>query len=162
VLQHPNQWVVDTWVLDEAVKIGSPNYISAQTFLMLVLDRHHLALDYNNVILTQYQHAVGRCRSQPGRLPPEWLQKWIAEVIAKGNIYYHDGKVPNKHWKPLLAAPLAFDDDDETFVGVAYRTPDKLLVSEESDYSDEVKQYLSEETGIQVLTVLEAKDRISG
>jgi len=148
-------------VLNEATKLDSPQFFEAQGLLTTLLDQHHPALDVGGVVQRQYERCIARCR-QPGRLSPEWLKKWFASVMARGRVYWHDGSVPRRHWRALLSAPYSFDDDDEAFVGVAHRTPDKLLVSEDGDYTTDVKAYVSEHLGVQVLTVGEARERVSG
>lgn len=158
--QDAKQWVIDTYVLYEAVNPDSKDFFTAQRLLMMVLGRHRLALDFDGVILAQYDRCIKRTEREPGNLSI-WLKQWIQRVRNRDVIHYYDGRVPNRHRKALLSAPLKFDKDDLAFVGVAFRTPDKWLVSEDSDYTPAVKKYLTEKMGgIRVLTVVEAESQV--
>ena len=70
-------------------------------------------------------------------------------------VVYRDGHLPNQHRNHLLSE-LRFDDDDLSFVAVASRGVSKLLVTEDSDYSKQVRDYLTEELGVDVLDTADA------
>jgi hypothetical protein len=72
-------------------------------------------------------------------------------------VFNYSGQLQGNH--RLSLQRLAFDPSDMPFVAVCYRTPDKLLVAEESDYTDAVKAYLSQSMGIQVLTIAQALEQ---
>ena len=67
-------------------------------------------------------------------------------------------KIPSRNRQELLN-DLRFDRSDLVFVGVAAEGPDKLIVSEERDYSEQVKDYLTGELGVNVLSVRAALGR---
>lgn len=154
--------MVDTWVLDEATKTDSPHMLAAIGLLALIQDRDHVAFDSGGVVMRQYQDCIARCQRQSVRIPPEFLQQWIAQLMAKGAAVWYDGSVPSRHWKAMLALPNSFDDDDEVFVGVAFRAADHLLVSEDGDYDEHVKGYLQEHMEIRVMTLAEAREEVAG
>jgi len=66
--------------------------------------------------------------------------------------------VSSRHEDGLVSI-LRFDRADLVFVGVASNGPDRLIVSEDSDYSPEVRTYLETNLGVLVLSVREALDR---
>ena len=55
-----------------------------------------------------------------------------------------------------LRNDLRFDPDDIPYVEVASVTPSGYLVSEESDYTHEICEYLEDQLGISVLTLDDA------
>lgn len=84
------------------------------------------------------------------------MGQWLRVILARADkVVYRPGEVPAKNRDNLLN-DLRFDRADLIFVGVAAAGPDKLIVSEESDYSEVVMEYLAEEMQVTVLTVGEA------
>jgi len=65
------------------------------------------------------------------------------------------GRVSAVHTRELLDR-LSFDRSDLVFVGVAAEGPDRIIVSEDSDYSSEVRSYLLSEMGVAVVSVEDA------
>ena len=53
---------------------------------------------------------------------------------------------------------LGFDRSDVKFVGVASRTADNLLVTGDSDYTDNIRTYLRDQLMIIILHPTEAKN----
>lgn len=81
-------------------------------------------------------------------------------LAGRGAKVFYSGKLPKRHEKALLK--LKFDRADFPFVAVASRSKDKLLVSEDSDYTKAVQDYLQQHLQVQVLPVKEALDRARG
>lgn len=71
---------------------------------------------------------------------------------------FRDGHLAAKYQDALLAK-LHFDPADLVFVGVSSHTTDRILVSEESDYSERIRTYLLEELGVTVLSITDALAR---
>lgn len=85
-----------------------------------------------------------------------FVGQWLREIYkVEGRIVYRDGNLSADH-KYVLLGKLRFDQSDLPFVAVAAETTDRLLVSEESDYTTEVKEYLLTELGIRVLSIEKA------
>ena len=63
-------------------------------------------------------------------------------------------QLPNRYEQALIG--MKFDRSDLPFVGVAYRSEDKLLVSEDSDYTPQVCNYLQQQLQIKVLSLPQA------
>ncbi len=139
------EWTVDTWVLYEA---GSFNY-EALELLFLVGRMHKVAFDYEGHIAREYNRCLQRCRNP-------LLGKWLENLKRRKAMVFYSGKLIHRHEQALLR--LKFDRSDFPFVAVASRSKDKLLVSEDSDYTDIVCDYLSRELQVQVLKVNQASN----
>jgi hypothetical protein len=133
--------------------------MEAIAFLSNVLTHHFICFDHEGHIAGEYERCKQRTSSQrkayPGR---ELISSWLAAVIRRKARYNYSGQLQDTHRQYLQG--LAFDPSDMPFVAVCYRTPDKLLVAEESDYTSAVKAYLSGSMGIQVLTIAQALERV--
>ena len=136
-------WTVDTCVLYEVVEANP----KATYFLMrIMLKQHHVAFDHEGHIRREYETCVrGRENCLVG--------KWYAQVVSKLAIYF-SGRLPNRHRKAL--ENLRFDRDDWPFVAVCSRTESRKLVSEDSDYTEQVRDYVANEMGVTVLSIAEA------
>jgi hypothetical protein len=158
VSELPRQWTIDTFVLYEAVKPEGDCFFAAQVVLMrFVSGNAELVLDQQGKILEQYDRCIARTERDRGALAV-WLRQWLQRVKNRGSIHYYDGNLAERHRRKLRAAPLSFDPSDLVFVAVAHRSADKLIVSEDSDYTDAVKEYLRQRMdGIRVLSILEAE-----
>jgi hypothetical protein len=146
----PSEWVLDTWVLKTAQEIGDHRSLDALALLHELKSRHRVAVDHGYRILGEYfRHAPGNCHAG----------QWLRVVVSRSDrMMFRDGCLAAKNQHALLTDPH-FDPADLIFVGVSARTADKLLVSEESDYSDPVKTYLLHELGVTVLSVADALAR---
>ncbi|MCS6805950.1 MAG: hypothetical protein RMM98_06295 [Acidobacteriota bacterium] len=145
------EWTIDTYVLYKAADVEW----SAIMFLGNVRKRHKVAFDLEAHIEIEYRTCIETTQTQnkPGS---ELIKRWFADVVAKKARIFHSGKLPVKHEKALRE--LGFDDDDLPFVAVCRRTTSRLLVSEDSDYTDAIKDYLVQKMGIRVLTIAEAEE----
>jgi ABC-type antimicrobial peptide transport system ATPase subunit len=115
----------------------------------MILENGIICLDTENKIMEEYYKYI-----KPRTFVSRW---WDRMVRDKGQISLFSNSLPGKHRGHLLHK-LHFDESDIKFVGVARRTKDNLLVSEDSDYNSAVRDYLKETLGIQVLCPREAKD----
>lgn len=141
------EWVIDTWLLEIAQQPLDMRSLDALALLQEIKARHRIAVDHGRRILQQYfKHAPGS--SHAGQ--------WLRVVLSKSDkTVWRSGNVPSQNRQDLLGG-LRFDPSDLIFVGVAAEGPDRIIVSEESDYSDPVKAYLSSRMGVSVLSIEEA------
>lgn len=142
-------WVVDACVLYEVSK----GNLQAFDFLLALLKRHGLALDQGWIIQGQYTPVLYR---------DAFLKSWFTHLNdTPGKIQWFASDVSSRHRKQLVQS-LGFHDDDLVYIGVALRTPDKLVVSEDrepGDFDDPVCQYLEQNFSISVLCIAEACEK---
>ncbi len=139
------EWTIDTWVLYEA---GGFNY-EALELLFLVGRMHKVAFDYEGHIAGEYNRCLQRCRNP-------LLGKWLENLKRRKAAVFYSGKLHHRHEQALLR--MKFDHSDFPFVAVASRSKDKLLVSEDSYYTDKVCESLRRELRVQVLKVHQASN----
>ena len=134
------EWTIDTWVL---YKVDEGNF-DALDFLLAVLRHHKVVFDYERHIEQEYQRCLKRTRNR-------YLEEWFKRLIARQARVFYSGRLPNRHERALLR--MNFDCSDLPFVGVAHRSKDKLLVSEDSDYTQQVCDYLQQQLQVKVLSL---------
>ncbi|MFA0784009.1 hypothetical protein [Fervidibacter sacchari] len=134
------EWTIDTWVL---YKVDEGNF-DALDFLLAVLRHHKVVFDHERHIEQEYQRCLKRTRNR-------YLEEWFKRLIARQARVFYSGRLPNRHERALLR--MNFDCSDLPFVGVAHRSKDKLLVSEDSDYTQQVCDYLQQQLQVKVLSL---------
>jgi hypothetical protein len=82
------------------------------------------------------------------------LRNWLKRLHDRKAIIFRSGKLPPIHQGALLR--MKFDRSDLPFVAVAFRSKDKLLVSEDSDYTQHVCGYLQQQLQVKVLSLSQA------
>jgi len=82
------------------------------------------------------------------------LRNWLKRLRDRKATIFRSGKLPSVHERALLR--MNFDRSDLPFVGVAHRSKDKLLVSEDSDYTQQVCDYLQQQLQVKVLSLPQA------
>ena len=141
-------WTIDTGVLYKAADAD----VDAVYLLLRVLQQAHaVAFDHEGCIQREYRHCVESTGSP-------LLRKWLKACVDKLAVL-HTGRLSSRYREAL--EKLKFDRDDWPFVGVCSRTSSKKLVSEDSDYTSKVREYLSAQMGICVHDV-RASLRICG
>lgn len=141
------EWVLDTWVLKTAISMEHGKQWDSLSLLLEIEKKHKIALDQKGEIEKEYRRYY---------TTDLLLKKWWKLMITRtGKISHKTGHIPQRTRKRLIN-DLAFHHDDVKFVDVAYQTDDKFLVSEDSDYTDTIKNYLKDELGISCLQVAEA------
>lgn len=147
-------WVIDTNVFASACDADSDAYLDALGFLDRVRTSHRIALDYahRDRIMSEYRRTVGG---------QKYFQRWWREMERKGKVAYQDGVLSRRHRRHLVNN-LRFHDDDLPFVAVASRGSSKLLATEDSDYTAQVRGYLSAALGGVVLSAADALERAAG
>ena len=140
-------WVVDTWVLAKCNDFSCDDCLDCVGFLSNVLINGKLCLDHENEIQDEYLGYIH---------PMTWLARWWQKMIGEvGHLAWESNKLSNSHSRHLKDK-LFFDQNDIKFIGVASRTSDKIIVTGDSDFNENVCKYLSESLGINVLRPDEA------
>jgi len=141
-------WTIDTCVLYSAAEAD----VDAMYLLLRILRQaHDVAFDHEGHIEREYRRCVESTRSP-------LLRKWFKASVDKLAVLF-TGSLSSRHTGAL--GELKFDQDDWPFVGVCSRTRSKNLVSEDSDYTAEVKECLSAQMSVCVHDV-RASLRICG
>jgi len=138
-------WTIDTWVLYKVVEY---NFCAASFIETIINKQHYIVMDSEGKIDAEYR----KCFSSVSNEARRALSKWYRSMRKR--IYSH---CLDEDCKRKLEE-FEFDQDDWPFVGVCVKSNDKNLVAEESDYTDEVKNYLINDLGINVLSVQHALD----
>lgn len=142
-------WTIDTCILYRAADVEG-NVIELMNIILRL--RHYIALDHERHIENEYIRCIKRIESQkkPGA---KFVKEWFQHCISKLSIKF-SGTLSSKYKRKMME--LKFDNDDWPFIAVCSQTQCKILVSEESDYNELVKEYLQNEFGIQVIPVIES------
>ena len=142
-------WTIDTWVL---YKVADYNLCAASFVEAIRKKQHSIIIDSEGKIEDEYR----RCFSSVSNAARRALSKWYRSMRVRiySNCLDEDCKRRLEEFE--------FDQDDWPFVGVCKKSNDKNLVAEESDYTDEVKNYLISDLGINVLSVQNALDKCRG
>jgi predicted nucleic acid-binding protein len=88
------------------------------------------------------------------------LRNWLKRLRDRKAIIFRSGKLPPIHQGALLR--MKFDRSDLPFVAVAFQSKDKLLVSEDSDYTQKVCDYLQQQLQVKVLSLSQALEIARG
>ena len=138
------QWVIDTWVIQKCNETDQATCLEAIQLLIRILNKDALCLDFEGEILAEYYGHIK---------PRTYVARWWEEMRRYTNKFaYFSGKLGRRHVLNLVTN-LHFDRSDTKFVAVAHRTQDHLIVSEDSDYSTEVCDYLLSELSVKVLSL---------
>ncbi|HPO08410.1 MAG TPA: hypothetical protein PLZ55_07060 [bacterium] len=147
----PGDWTIDTNVLYKAAEVDLP----AVTFLLRILEKKEpVNMDHERRILKEYQNCL--CESEKDRLGGIGvLKKWFKVIIDK-HVQLRSGRLSRKQENSLRK--MGFHRDDWPFVGVCARSDSRRLVTEDSDYTPEVRNYLGNEMSIRILAVSETQN----
>jgi len=142
----PREWVVDTCVLRISQDPHDPRSLDALALLHLIKASDRLAVDHGRAIVKQYMKHVP---------PKSHAGQWLKSMLSRADkVIFYPACLCARHRSALSA--LHFDPDDLVFVATASESVDKKLVSEDSDYSQTVMQYLEQNLGIHVLSIKES------
>ena len=143
--------MIDTGVLFRAYNPTAESDLDAQAFIQNVRLSHHISLDFQGHITAEYERNL--MRYIPFRL-------WWDTMWKLGKIVQRDGILdsrPRRH----LVDNLRFDADDLPFVAVASKGSSKFLVSVDSDYTPEVREYIGSELGVTTYGISDALQQSS-
>ena len=145
----PRDWTIDTWVLYRA---GGYDMPALELLHRILRKNNYLLLDHEENIEKEYRKCFNFYRNVSPQACKA-LEKWFADIISKA-VKYFSGILEDRHERALTKR--RFDRDDWAFVAVCARGNDKILVSEESDYSPEVCEYLKTNMGVSVIAIIAA------
>jgi len=139
-------WTIDTYVLYKAAEV---NYDAIVFLNRIIEEKHRVTFDYEDCIKEQYKRCLtkSQCERKGGS---EALKKWFIFVVGSLAQKY-SGKLYKRYQVKLKK--LNFDQSDWPFVAVCAHTKNKNLVSEDSDYSEQIKEYLKKEMNICVVSI---------
>ena len=142
-----NDWTIDSTILYNVAGVD----VDAASFLLNILQhKDHIMLDNAGKIEEEYRNCIKKTRDLGGN---SYVRKIFGEFVNKLCIRC-DGSLDHSHQKELRK--LRFDPDDWKFVAVSSKSRTKRLVAEESDYNEEVKNYLNSSLFINVISVQSA------
>lgn len=138
------QWTIDTYVLHKVAEVD----LDASTLILNILLRQDkVVLDYEGHIVTEYKKCLFKTNN-------ELLQRWFIQIVSKSALWFSSkGLIEHKQY---LENKLDFHKDDWPFVAVCSKSKSKMLVSEESDYTNKVKEYLCNKMKVSVLSIKES------
>ncbi|MDD5014539.1 MAG: hypothetical protein PHW73_05490 [Atribacterota bacterium] len=139
-------WTVDTCVLYDFV---GGNYDAFYFLHGITIKNDKVVLDQEKHIETEYQNCMKKIKFE-NKFACDFISKWFTTVVSRCVIKYC-GDLDIRHKKALKK--LNFHDKDLPFVAVCKQTKDKNLVSKDSDYNNEVKEYLLEKMEVHVLSI---------
>jgi hypothetical protein len=123
------------WVLDANVVYRAREDYEALLLLVEIQLHDTLALDMAREIDDEYS---------PALQGDSTIQGWFYRIITDGRFERHDSTLPQDCQKRLRQ--LKFHDDDWKYVGVAMRTRDHVIVTEDRgdhDFCPDVCSYLA-------------------
>ncbi len=131
-------YVIDTCILVEA---NNDNKERAFTFMRLLfkLEDHRICLDNKREILKEYER---------NDIYKEFSGIWFKNMHRAAKILYVKKEIEKRQRKDLIK--LRFDTDDIKFVATA-NACGKRIISNDTDYTAVIVQYLWEEMGIIIL-----------
>lgn len=139
-------WTIDTYVLYMAADV---DYKAVEFLSRILREGHQVTFDHERHIEKEYQRCLAKvqCDRKGGSVA---LKKWFKTVVAKLAQKF-SGELQGRHQAKF--EELKFDPSDWPFVAVCVNTESKNLVSEDSDYTEKIKEYLQKEMKICVLSI---------
>lgn len=146
VISMSKDWTIDTIVLYKAANTDT----DACYFLLNIIEKGDgVVFDFEGRIVQEYNNCLRKIQNER-KGSCELVQKWFKHVVAK-LAKKCSGKLQQRHKTKFIE--LNFDSSDWPFVAVCSKTISKKLVSEDSDYTIDVKNYLLKEMKVSVLSV---------
>jgi hypothetical protein len=133
-------WVVDTCVIESSNNSYCTEYIDCVSLLMRIKDSDGICLDAYGEIENEYE---------PYLRTPLTQKWWQIMRFTQGKVYTCSHHLYNRHVKKL--DEMKFHDDDLKFVGTAFNSPDRKIITHDSDYRPEIVDYLSKNCNIDVI-----------
>lgn len=139
-------WTIDTCVPYKAIEI---DYEAINLLFFILRNRHYIVVDIEDNICTEYRNCL-RIAAQNKRDGYEPLKK-VLKGLLPDRVKKFSCSLAARHQKKFIE--IKFDTSDWPFVAVCSKSHSKDLISEDSDYSEEVMIYLKEEMKINVLSI---------
>lgn len=151
---HQRYWVLDTTVLHHSSEMGLPagDHAKAQAafdVLQAVSRAHRIAVDARHRCETEYANAWKEIRKHTQRYPAWSVAHSLWSDVWQRGPHRGEKPVPAALLKVLEAANIK-DESDLAFVEAANATDDKLLATEDTDYSEEIRAALKATPGVNV------------
>jgi len=145
-------WTIDTYVLYKAADV---DYDAVEFLNQGLREKQRVTFDHERHIEKEYQSCLKKVQREK-KGGGEALKKWFKTVVAK-LAQKASGKLQKRHQRAL--EKLGFDRNDWPFVTVCSKTGSKKLVSEDSDYTKDVKRYLQLKMAINVLSIRDSLEK---
>jgi predicted nucleic acid-binding protein len=137
-------FIVDTNILVIAQDLNHENFHSAVRLIFTLYDKCN-KIGYNDKIMEEYRKHIHA----------PFIQKWFTDNFRMNKFkYIHCSNIE----KPLLKK-LKIDPDDIKFIEVAKSCPDKIIITEDSDFNVDVKSVLRD-INIEIWNIREALEKI--
>lgn len=145
------EWVLDAWVLARAADERAPDRDALELLDLIYRVCDTVLLDgWHGPVSSEYRRRA---------LPRGAVARWLKRMVSSQNpVKVHcltDVQVDEGHCKHLIGH-LHFHDDDIPYLALASRASDRLLVAQESDYTQSVVAYVRNALGVTVVSVREA------
>ncbi len=151
------EWTIDTCLFYAVGK----NETDAITLLMNILHNNdRISVDIQRNIEREYRTCLEVMEREKRTYPGCELSKILFGKFVSRSFKIYDGSLTRRQKRELDR--LVFDPDDRKFVAVCFRSKNKTLVTEDSDYNENIKQFLEGNMSITVLCVKDACDRFFG
>lgn len=139
--------VLDTWVLEKASSQAQTDIESAEFFKSIeLLSRiynkcHRIILDYDGEIEKEYEkHAK------------DFSKRWLVRMSILQDKIKFRGRASMK---------INMDPDDKKFIEVAVNSPDRIVISGDSDFFDDEFKKQIKDKRLKIFTVDEALVELS-
>ncbi len=140
------------WVLDANIVYKAAKENSEAVILLLEIELHDgLGLDHEQAIDKEYGPALEQHPTVGG---------WFWRMVTEGRAKRFDSEIPTECEKCFHK--MKFHNDDWKYVGVAMRTEDHLIVTEdlgEHDFCQKICDYLKMTYDTHVLCLAEACEK---
>lgn len=137
-------FIIDTNILEIAQDYGNESFHSAVRLIFTLYDKCN-KIAYNDKIMEEYRDHIHN----------PFIRKWFTDNQRMGKFKYIFCSSIDKH----VRKKLRIDPDDIKFIEVAKSCPDKIIITEDSDFNDEVKSVL-DGMNIEVWCIREALENI--
>jgi len=147
-------WTIDTNVLGQSARLD----LDAIEFLNRIRRcGDYVVFDSSGYIEGEYNRCLKKAKEakKPGA---EVVGKWLRTLLDMNLIRHVYGPLTKKQRDGLCQ--LHFHDDDLPFVEACANSLDKRLITDDSDYSEVVKDYLMKELSICAQCYRECLDRL--
>jgi len=143
-----DDWTIDTVILYECAK----NDIDAAYFLLGISQKKkNVVFDRDGYIRGQYEKCIIEIKGNPRVYPrSDLVERWFKHIVDKLAVK-NIGFLQDHYRKELLS--MRFHDDDLAFIGACHCSNNKRIVSRDSDYSQEIIDYLKAKMNIEFSSV---------
>lgn len=138
-------FTIDTNILEIAQDMDNRLFQSAVSLIFNMYNKCN-KVAYNKKIMDEYRVHIHE----------RFIQKWFTDNFRMNKFYYINCSPLDKKLRDKLNK---FDPDDIKFIEVAKSCPNKIIITEDSDFDDGVKLILKE-INIDVWTIKQALEEL--